>query len=86
MLTCPDSHWAAMAGECVAHLRSVSGHRRDDRHLTELVEELSLKSEDVRRLWADHEVKEGMFGVKQLWHCPGPKTAPAQVQRVAPAS
>ena len=62
----PD--WAAMAAECVAYLRSVSGHRREDRQLAELVGELSVKSEDFRHLWADHQVKECMFGVKRLRH------------------
>jgi hypothetical protein len=57
-----------MAAECVAYLRSVSGHRREDRQLAELVGELSVKSEDFRHLWADHQVKDCMFGVKRLRH------------------
>jgi hypothetical protein len=34
----------------------------------DLVGELSLKSEDFRRLWADHQVKACMYGVKRVRH------------------
>src|SRR5947208_4337142 len=57
----PD--WAAIAAQTVAHLRLSAGSRPDDRELCELVGELSLKSEDFRRLWADHQVKACMYGV-----------------------
>ncbi|MFJ9008786.1 helix-turn-helix transcriptional regulator [Streptomyces canus] len=62
----PD--WQAVAAQCVAHLRVLAGHHQDDRELTSLVGELSLKSEDFRRLWADHQVKECAYGVKRLQH------------------
>jgi hypothetical protein len=32
------------------------------------VGELSMKSADFRRLWADHEVKECAYGVKRIQH------------------
>ncbi|WP_020120813.1 helix-turn-helix transcriptional regulator [Streptomyces canus] len=60
--------WQAVASQCVAHLRVLAGHHQDDRELTSLVGELSLKSEDFRRLWADHQVKECAYGVKRLRH------------------
>ncbi|MEU0028043.1 helix-turn-helix transcriptional regulator [Streptomyces sp. NPDC006335] len=60
--------WQAVAAQCVAHLRVLAGHHQDDRELTSLVGELSLKSEDFRRLWADHQVKECSYGVKRVQH------------------
>ena len=62
----PD--WTAVAAQCVAHLRVLAGHHQDDRKLTALVGELALKSEDFRRLWADHQVRECAYGVKRLRH------------------
>ncbi|MFF4502528.1 helix-turn-helix transcriptional regulator [Streptomyces sp. NPDC001401] len=62
----PD--WAAVAAQTVAHLRLNAGARPDDPGLRELVGELSLKSEDFRRLWADHQVKACMYGIKRVRH------------------
>jgi hypothetical protein len=45
-----------------------SGRDGDDPALSTFVRELSLKSEDFRRLWADHEVKECAYGVKRVRH------------------
>ncbi|MFD9393144.1 helix-turn-helix transcriptional regulator [Streptomyces sp. NPDC060000] len=69
----PGSHdfypeWSAVAVQCVAHLRMLAGHHQEDRRLTALVGELSLKSEDFRRLWADHPVRECAYGVKRIQH------------------
>ncbi|MDN0200901.1 helix-turn-helix transcriptional regulator [Streptomyces sp. S.PNR 29] len=60
--------WHAVAAQTVAHLRIDAGHHPDDRELCALVGELSVKSEDFRRLWADHEVKACMHGVKRIAH------------------
>ena len=38
--------------------------RLDDPELNALVGELSLRSEDFRQLWADHEVKECASGTR----------------------
>nr|WSX76248.1 helix-turn-helix transcriptional regulator [Streptomyces sp. NBC_00899] len=62
----PD--WPAVAAETVAYLRYHAGRHPDDRRLTELVGELSMKSEPFRRLWADHLVREKTYGVKRLIH------------------
>ncbi|MFB6569988.1 helix-turn-helix transcriptional regulator [Streptomyces noursei] len=62
----PD--WAAVAAETVAHLRLDAGQHPHDVQLTTLVGELSLRSEDFRRLWADHQVREKSYGVKRLHH------------------
>jgi transcriptional regulator with XRE-family HTH domain len=60
--------WSAVAAQTVAHLRLNAGRHADDRELCSLVGELSLKSEDFRRLWADHQVKECAYGSKKVRH------------------
>jgi hypothetical protein len=60
--------WHAVAAQTVAYLRLLAGHHPDDRELCALVGELSVKSEDFRRLWADHQVKACMYGVKHIAH------------------
>ncbi|MEU5824452.1 helix-turn-helix transcriptional regulator [Streptomyces sp. NPDC047803] len=62
----PD--WPAVAAETVAYLRLDAGLHPDDKELAALVGELSLKSEDFRRLWADHQVKAKTYGVKRMVH------------------
>ncbi|MFE1769663.1 helix-turn-helix transcriptional regulator [Streptomyces sp. NPDC059008] len=62
----PD--WPAVAAETVAHLRLDAGRHPQDRRLATLVGELSLGSEDFRRLWADHQVKEKSYGSKRMVH------------------
>jgi hypothetical protein len=49
--------WEQEASHFVAHLRAVAGTGRDDPFVLELVEELSRKSEDFRRMWARHDVQ-----------------------------
>jgi transcriptional regulator with XRE-family HTH domain len=52
----------------VATLRGAAGADLDDPGLTALVGELSLKSEEFRRLWARHEVREKAGGTKRYDH------------------
>ena len=54
--------------DIVCHLRMDAGCHPDDPRLSALVGELSVKSEEFRRLWATHDVKEKSHGVKQLRH------------------
>ncbi|MDX2682240.1 helix-turn-helix transcriptional regulator [Streptomyces sp. NY05-11A] len=76
--------WSAVAVQCVAHLRMQAGHHQEDRRLTSLVGELSLKSEDFRRLWADHPVRACAFGVKRVQHpVAGPLTFPYETLTIA---
>ncbi|GII34595.1 transcriptional regulator [Planotetraspora mira] len=49
--------WEQEASHFVAHLRAVAGTGRDDPLVLELVEELSRRSEDFRRMWARHDVQ-----------------------------
>ncbi|MCX4971820.1 MULTISPECIES: helix-turn-helix domain-containing protein [unclassified Streptomyces] len=60
--------WEQKAIDIVCLLRMDAGCHPDDPRLSALVGELSVKSEDFRRLWATHDVKEKTHGVKRLRH------------------
>ena len=60
--------WTVKGKETVAFLRLRAGELPDDPELAALVGELSVKSEDFRRWWADHNVKDKTFGSKKLHH------------------
>lgn len=62
----PD--WDKVAAETVASLRATAGADLDDPRLTELVGELSLKSDLFRRLWARHDVRAKVSGTKRFRH------------------
>ncbi|MEU3829655.1 helix-turn-helix domain-containing protein [Streptomyces sp. SID486] len=60
--------WEQKAIDIVCALRMDAGCDPDDARLSALVGELSVKSEEFRRLWATHDVKEKSHGVKRLRH------------------
>ncbi|MER6087341.1 helix-turn-helix domain-containing protein [Streptomyces bluensis] len=60
--------WDGKAADMVSFLRMDAGCHPDDPLLSTLVGELSVKSEEFRRLWATHDVKEKGHGVKRLRH------------------
>ncbi|MFI1411495.1 helix-turn-helix transcriptional regulator [Streptomyces sp. NPDC020707] len=60
--------WEQKASDMVSFLRMDAGCHPDDPRLSALVGELSVKSEEFRRLWAAHDVKEKSHGVKRLHH------------------
>jgi transcriptional regulator with XRE-family HTH domain len=60
--------WDQKASDIVSMLRMDAGCHPDDPRLSALVGELSVKSEEFRRLWATHDVKEKTYGVKRLHH------------------
>ncbi|MFC9505531.1 helix-turn-helix domain-containing protein [Streptomyces sp. NPDC057002] len=60
--------WDQKAKDMVGYLRMDAGCRPDDPQLSALIGELSVKSEEFRRLWAAHDVKEKSYGVKRLRH------------------
>jgi transcriptional regulator with XRE-family HTH domain len=60
--------WESKARDTVGFLRLNAGRYPDDPELTSLIGELSVKSEDFRRLWADHTVREKNFGRKVIRH------------------
>jgi hypothetical protein len=57
-----------IAGDVVASLRASVGPDLDDPALTDLVGELSLKSERFRKLWARHDVRDKADGEKRFHH------------------
>jgi transcriptional regulator with XRE-family HTH domain len=57
--------WDEIAAGAVAAVRASTGADPDDPRLTELVGELSVKSERFRRLWARHDVHVRDAGVKR---------------------
>ncbi|WNF25409.1 helix-turn-helix transcriptional regulator [Streptomyces sp. C11-1] len=60
--------WGSKASDMVSYLRLYAGCHPDDPELSALVGELSVKSEEFRRLWATHNVKEKGHGVKVIRH------------------
>jgi hypothetical protein len=56
------------ARDTVAHLRLLAGRHPDDLGLAELIGELSMKSEEFRRWWARHNVREKTHGMKRMAH------------------
>ncbi|KQQ05585.1 MULTISPECIES: helix-turn-helix transcriptional regulator [unclassified Rathayibacter] len=60
--------WDDTAAQTVALLRAEAGRAPYDRLLTDLIGELSTRSEPFRRLWASHDVREHLTGVKRLRH------------------
>jgi transcriptional regulator with XRE-family HTH domain len=63
-----DPDWEEYARATVAQLRLAAGRYPDDAELAALVAELSGKSEEFRRWWADHDVKEKTHGKKRVEH------------------
>jgi transcriptional regulator with XRE-family HTH domain len=60
--------WEATAKDMVAVLRAEAGRNPYDRGLTDLVGELSTRSETFRTLWATHDVMFHRTGSKRLHH------------------
>ncbi|GAA4558381.1 helix-turn-helix transcriptional regulator [Planotetraspora kaengkrachanensis] len=60
--------WEEQAWSKVAHVRAAAGTEPDDPALLELVEELSRRSEDFRRMWARHDVRAKTNEVLHLNH------------------
>ncbi|MET9085001.1 helix-turn-helix transcriptional regulator [Streptomyces sp. NPDC004237] len=60
--------WEQKAIDIVCQLRMDAGCYPDDPRLSALVGELSVKSEEFRRLWATHDVKEKSHGLKRMRH------------------
>jgi transcriptional regulator with XRE-family HTH domain len=60
--------WDDAAQQTVALLRSEAGRAPHDRILSDLVGELSTRSDTFRRLWASHDVREHRTGIKLITH------------------
>jgi transcriptional regulator with XRE-family HTH domain len=66
----PDFYrdWETVAADCVAALRTEAGRNPYDRGLTDLVGELSTRSEAFRLWWATHNVKLHYTATKTMHH------------------
>ena len=62
----PD--WERAADDIVAILRSEAGSNPYDRDLSDLIGELSTRSETFRTRWAGHNVRFHRTGIKRLHH------------------
>jgi transcriptional regulator with XRE-family HTH domain len=62
------TRWDEEARRSVASLRLVAGRHADDRHLAELVGELSMKSTEFAALWSRHRVLNCTSGTKYVHH------------------
>lgn len=60
--------WDTVANDTVALLRAEVGRNPYDRDLSDLVGELSTRSEDFRVRWAAHDVRIHNAGVKKIHH------------------
>ena len=60
--------WERVANAGVASLRALVGPNVDDPRLTELVEELSTRSQRFRELWGRHDVKPKAPGLHTIRH------------------
>lgn len=60
--------WDLVATDAVAMLRAEAGRDPYDRTLTDLIGELSTRSEDFRTRWAAHDVRLHRTGVKKFHH------------------
>lgn len=56
------------ANDCVAFLRAEAGRDPYDKDLTDLIGELSTRSEEFRHRWAAHDVKYHRTGRKRFHH------------------
>lgn len=60
--------WKQVTHDCVAALHGAAGHNPYDKPLSDLVGELSTRSETFRTLWATHDVRLHRTGIKRLHH------------------
>jgi hypothetical protein len=60
--------WDRTARDIVAVLRSAAGRNPYDRELSDLVGELSTRSQEFRTYWASHNVRFHVSGIKHFHH------------------
>ena len=60
--------WDRLASDTVALLRADAGRNPTDRALSDLIGELSTRSDVFRIRWADHNVRQHRSGVKHFHH------------------
>jgi transcriptional regulator with XRE-family HTH domain len=60
--------WAAAARSVVAILHVDAGRHPHDLQLAELISDLSLRDDDFRRWWTDHDVLNNTHGTRRYHH------------------
>lgn len=60
--------WEAQTRQIVAMLRAEAGRSPYDRQLSDLIGELSTRSDLFRKLWGAHDVREHRTGLKTVHH------------------
>ena len=60
--------WDRIAADAVGSLRAEAGRDPYDRALSDLVGELSTRSQEFRARWADHNVRLHQTGTKRFHH------------------
>ena len=60
--------WDTIANDCVSILRAEAGRDPYDKRLSDLIGELSTRSDEFRVRWAAHDVKLHRTGVKRFHH------------------
>jgi hypothetical protein len=60
--------WGTVAADCVGALRTYAGRNPYDRGLTDLIGELSTRSDAFRTWWAAHNVKLHHTATKRMHH------------------
>lgn len=60
--------WERSAADVAAYLRAEAARNPHDQGLTDLIGELSTRSEEFRQWWAKHDVRFHRTGVKKLHH------------------
>jgi transcriptional regulator with XRE-family HTH domain len=60
--------WDRLASDTVALLRAEAGRNPTERGLSELIGELSTRSDIFRIRWADHNVRQHRSGIKHFHH------------------
>jgi transcriptional regulator with XRE-family HTH domain len=60
--------WDRLASDTVALLRADAGRNPTDRWLSDLIGELSTRSDIFRVRWADHNVRQHRSGIKHFHH------------------
>jgi transcriptional regulator with XRE-family HTH domain len=60
--------WEANTRQIVAILRAEAGRSPYDRQLSDLIGELSTRSDLFRKLWGAHDVREHRTGIKSIHH------------------
>jgi transcriptional regulator with XRE-family HTH domain len=79
--------WDTVANDTVAILRAEAGRDPHDRDLSDLVGQLSTRSDEFRRRWAAHDVRIHATGVKLIHHpVVGDLDLPYESLPVAPGS